>query len=142
MLQQKELFFGFHEPIRRNGPTSEFDLSVTCVTRKHASKGIQYRIDFLKKLREKVGVIQRASFKFDKNEIYVVFNVPLDSGIPFYKVGTTNQGHMAFYNKDLTMTIFKAIKEPTKSRAFFEIVEHAKIGSLEFYKLELRETEI
>jgi hypothetical protein len=145
MLHQKDLFLGFYEPKgSSSGKVANYEIGITRYTKKTKSRTVSYRIDFTSAFVKKHGIIERLSVKFDGGDVYFVFNVPTDAGIPFYKVRPKEDSRrgQTLYNGDLVNTIFSEIEMNNKSRLFFNLEVTAQIGRLDFHKLILIESQI
>lgn len=120
---------GFHVPVKNRGGGGGYD----AVLGKNVSGGQLGRFGVLKHFRSKVKPFNRVSFRFDGDQVLMVFNVPPNTGAPFYTFGKSFNVN----NTELLSNIIKTLepKFDWSTAIYCRIEEDVKLGSLQFYKL-------
>jgi hypothetical protein len=107
-LTQIDPLMGWHVPVKNRaaGDSAHGHIKIT----KNSKGQKHFRLTILKTLREAIKEeVHRISFRFDGDEVFVVFNADTSAGIPFYKVRTSY-----ISNRDLVQTIGETLEGTTK----------------------------
>jgi len=125
---KKDLFFDFYTPVYKNRAKG-FDLSIG----RAGSKKPCY-LYFPSHTIKRIGGIDRLSVKFYEGDIFFIFNVPIDSGNPFYKLNKNNKSKgQQLANSDLATKIVTHF--PSDGMVYIDLEDAGEIGGIHFYKL-------